>query len=65
MTTGGLVLTWHQAIFLKRTEIKPRFPDAHAALSSSFPPIYLTMWGATHMPCRLFLFLPILFDDAA
>ena len=27
MTTGGLVLTWHQAIFLKRTEIKPCFPD--------------------------------------
>ena len=20
-------MTWHQAIFLKRTEIKPRFPD--------------------------------------
>ena len=28
MTVQGLVLTWHQAIFLKQTEIKPCFPDA-------------------------------------
>jgi len=27
MTAEGSVLTWHQAIFLKQTEIKPRFPD--------------------------------------
>ena len=39
--------------------------NPHAALSSSFPPIYLTMWSATHTPHCLFLFLPILSDDMA
>ena len=27
MIVGSSLLTWHQAIFPKRSEIKPRFPD--------------------------------------
>ena len=31
MIVEGSVLTQHQAIFLKRSEIKPRFPDVRLA----------------------------------
>ena len=36
MTVGGSVTTWHQAIFLKWTEIKTRFPD-EVSTSSCLP----------------------------
>ena len=39
------------------------FDDAvcnpHAASSIAFPPCYLMMWHATHMPCHLFLSLHV------